>query len=182
LHAWRTLESQLVYRSPVLEVKRCIKSHPRREAPHEFVTLHSSDWVNLVALTPREKMVLIRQYRQGCERVTLEIPGGMVDPGESPEQAAARELWEETGYQAQSLRFLGRVNPNPALFDNTCHTFLASGARRVSRQHLDETEDIEVLEMDPARVAELVRTGELDHSLVVAALCFFWLERGSLAP
>lgn len=181
MHAWRTLDSQLVYRSPVLEVKRCIKSHPQRKAPHEFVLLHSSDWVNLVALTPQEKMVLIRQYRQGSGRVTLEIPGGLVDPGERPEEAAARELLEETGYQAESLRFLGRVNPNPALFDNTCHTFLATGARRVAEQSLDETEDIEVLEMEPDRVADLVRTGELDHSLVVAALCFFWLERGSLA-
>jgi ADP-ribose pyrophosphatase len=125
--------------------------------------------------------VMVRQYRHGSREVTLEIPGGIVDPGEEPAAAAARELIEETGYRAERVRPLGSLNPNPALFANRVHTFLAEDVERVTdvmNGPLEET----VVELVPAaEVSERVLRGEIDHALVVAALHRWSLarERGS---
>lgn len=127
-------------------------------------------------------MVLIRQWRQGSQAPSLEIPGGLVDPGETPQEAGARELLEETGYVAGRMLHLGQVNPNPALFDNTCHSFLALEALPLARQRLDDNERIEVITRPLGDLAGLVADGSIDHSLVLAALCFFWLRRGWPPP
>lgn len=162
---------------PVLRVERVERSRQDGQA-HQFIVLHSPAWVNIVPVTPEGRVVLIRQWRQGSQAPSLEIPGGLVDPGESPEAAAARELLEETGYASPGLVHLGKVNPNPALFDNTCHTYLAPQAVRVAEPRLDDTENIEVLTVPGQEVPGLVRRGEIDHSLVLAALCFHWLAQG----
>jgi 8-oxo-dGTP pyrophosphatase MutT (NUDIX family) len=120
---------------------------------------------------------MVRQFRHGARRVTLEIPGGIVDPGEVPEEAAARELREETGYRAGRLRPLGVVNPNPALFGNTVHTFLAEDVERVDEVcnvGLEET----VVELVPeVEIPDRLRAGEVDHALVIAALHWWELDR-----
>jgi ADP-ribose pyrophosphatase len=122
-------------------------------------------------------VVMVRQYRHGAQRVTLELPGGIVDPGEDPAEAAARELVEETGYRAARVLSLGSLNPNPALFDNRIHTYLAEEVERVAEianGPLEET----VVELVPVRdVPERVRRGEIDHALVVAALHWWSLAR-----
>ena len=92
--------------------------HPRTGATKRFSLIEAVDWVNVIALTPDQQVVLIRQFRVGANEVCLEIPGGMVDPGETPAEAAARELAEETGYTAPRWHQLGRVSPNPAIMTN----------------------------------------------------------------
>ncbi len=104
----------------------------------------------------------------------LEIPAGLVDPGESPEDAARRELLEETGYEAARWSSLGAVRPSPAYQDNTCHTFLAEGCRKVAEPHLDPGEDIEVVLEPRQRLSELVRSGEFRASSGVAGV-HLWL-------
>ncbi len=165
---------------PVLGVELAQRTRGGEPA-HEFVILHSPDWVNVVPLTDDGQVVLIRQWRHGTEEVTLEIPGGLIDPGESPMIAGARELAEETGYQAERLEPLGWVHPNPALFSNRCYTCLALNCRVVGPPRLEDTEQIQV-EMRPlAQVPELILSGEISHSLVVAAFTRFWLSRRGLA-
>lgn len=178
---WRTVESTLALDHPVLKVERA-RRRGETGQEHEFVLLHSPDWVNVVPLTAEGRVVLIRQWRQGSQQTTLEIPGGIIDPGETPAQAGARELREETGYLAGEMVFLGKVNPNPALFSNTCHTFLARGCRLDGGQRLDPTERIEVVSAAPADLPGLVRSGEIVHSLVISALSFFWLAGGAGFP
>ncbi|MEJ2435694.1 MAG: NUDIX hydrolase, partial [Pseudolabrys sp.] len=114
--------------------------------------------------------VLVRQYRAGVERVTLEIPGGSVEPHESPLQAAARELREETGYSSQRWQPLGVVEPNPALQTNRCYNYLACRATRTEPRALDETECMATEEVALASIDELLRDGSITHALVQCAL------------
>lgn len=178
---WQTLASRLALDHPVLKVEQALRQS-RDGQRHEFVLLSSPDWVNVVPLIDDGRVVLIRQWRQGSQQEELEIPGGIIDPGETPQEAGARELREETGFQAGEMIHLGQVNPNPALFNNTCHTFLARGCRPDGPLRLDDSERIEVVTMPVASLPGLVAEGRIRHSLVVAALCFFWLGQGQDSP
>ena len=101
--------------------------NPRTQQPMDRLVLETPDWVNVVALTEDEQLILVQQYRFGTSNVTTEIPGGMVDRGEAHADAAQRELREETGYAARTWTYLGAVEPNPAFHDNLCHHWLATG-------------------------------------------------------
>ena len=150
-----------------LRVDRAVS--PRTGKAHDFYVLESASWVNVIPITPEQEVVLIRQYRHGTREVTLEIPGGIVEPGDSPQEAARRELQEETGYEAAEMVDLGFVHPNPAFLDNRCYTFLAPGAFRAGPQTQDEKEDIRVLLKPLAEIPGLIREGAITHSLVIAA-------------
>jgi 8-oxo-dGTP pyrophosphatase MutT (NUDIX family) len=157
-----------------LRIDRAVS--PRTGAAHDFYVLESNSWVNVIPLTPEGDMVLIRQYRHGTREVTLEIPGGLVENGDSPEEAARRELREETGYDAGEIIDLGFVHPNPAFLNNRCYTYIARDARRTGLQAQDEKEDIEILLKPVAEVPVLVREGAITHSLVLAAFYRFFVE------
>jgi 8-oxo-dGTP pyrophosphatase MutT (NUDIX family) len=150
--------------------------HPETGDARTFTTLHSVDWVNVMAITPDAQVVYVRQFRHGIETTTVELPGGMVDPGEAPLIAGLRELREETGYEASTWALLGSVQPNPALQNNRCHLVLALDAVPVDTQSLDEGECIEVLTRPLAECASLVFDGTITHSLVVATF-FAYRER-----
>ncbi|MFI5316409.1 MAG: NUDIX hydrolase [Myxococcota bacterium] len=174
---WKEVERELLQDCRVFTVSRMTSRSPHTGQPHPFYRIDSADWVNIVALTPSDELVMVRQYRHGEGRVTLEIPGGLVDPGESGATAAARELLEETGYRAASVARLGVVNPNPALFGNRTETFVALGAERVAEIANGHTEET-VVELVPlAALRETLRSGRISSALVVAALYWFELER-----
>ena len=153
-------------------------SLPHTGKRHSFYRIDSADWVNVVPVTPAGEIVMVRQYRHGLRDVTLEIPGGMVDPGETPEQAAARELLEETGYRAERLEALGSVNPNPALFGN--RVLHLRGARLRARRRGARTRAPRRRWSSwcaPIALRRLLREGRIDHALVMAALLCFDLAR-----
>lgn len=139
-------------------------------------------WVNVVALTPEKQILLIRQFRYGTRRVELEIPGGMVDPGEEPLQAGCRELLEETGYAGCKAEIIGRVCPNPAIQKNYCYTVLVHDAVRVGGVQLDEMEDIETLLLPETQVFRSMTDGAIEHGLVLNGLMFYrlWRDKQSL--
>lgn len=177
---WETLETGEVLDRRVFGVQEVVRRSPRTGRAASYQVLRIGDWANVVALTPDDEVVLVAQYRHGLDDVTLEIPGGVLDPGEDGATCAARELAEETGYTGEAPVLLGTVHPNPAIQDNACTTWLITGARRTLEPTPDEGEDIEVLTLPRGDVGELLRDGRITHSLVVAA--FHWLHLYEASP
>lgn len=167
---WEKLGSETLADYRIFQARQDIRRSPRTGQIHRFYVLESPDWVNVIPLTPDNKVVMVHQFRHGRETVTLEIPSGLVDAGdESPVETARRELREETGYVADQLLHIGTVDPNPAFLNNRCYTYLALGARHAHLPHLDGSEDIAIEEIPLADIPALIRTGRICHALVVAA-------------
>lgn len=146
--------------------------NPRTGQRMERVVLETPDWVNVVALTKdAREVVIVHQHRFGSGGPTIEIPGGMIDPGEDPLTAGRRELREETGYVADRWTSLGAVAPNPAFLDNLCHHYLAEDATLDEAQELDAGEDILVKTLSLDAVATAIRSGAITHALVITAMC-----------
>ncbi len=173
---WPLVSSRLDRSYRIFDLRMDRSLSPRTGEEHDFIVLESSPWVNVIALTDREEVVLIRQYRHGIQAVTLEIPGGLVEDGDGPLAAAKRELLEETGYRSEEWIDLGYVHPNPAIQNNRCHTFLALGAKPVGAQSLDDKEDIAVILKPLADIPSLIQEGAITHSLVICAFWRFFME------
>jgi len=171
---WKILSTDVKGDFRVFRVLEIVGENPRSGLNYRFSVLEGASWVNVIAFTKEGKLILVRQFRMGSKGITTEIPGGGVAPGEGILLAAARELREESGYQAAVLRFLGTVNPNPALFRNTCGTVLALDCEKVGEIEPDPGEDLDVILLDREELREAIRAGEVNHALVLAA--FLWLD------
>ena len=175
---WKVLASERLQDCTVFSVSRLLSRSPRDGSSHAFFRIEAGDWVNVVPVTPSGEIVMVRQYRHGSDAITLEIPGGMVDPGETPAAAAGRELLEETGYRASRVAPIGCSNPNPALFGNRLHCFVARDCERVAEVSNDGTEETVVELVALSAVPRLVREGVIDHALVLAGLLYYQLCDG----
>ena len=144
-----------------------MSADPRDGRAHDFYVIEAPDWINVIPLTAGGEVVLIEQYRHGTQEISLEIPGGMVDEGEEPSDAAARELLEETGYAASEIIFLGRTRPNPAIQNNWIHTYLARGVEYRCEPACEGTERTVVRLVPLEHIPALIAEGKIDHSLVV---------------
>ncbi|MDP1829698.1 MAG: NUDIX hydrolase [Archangium sp.] len=145
---------------------------PRNGTPYVRTVIDAPDWVNVIPVTEAGEVVLVRQFRFGTWSNTLEIPGGMLDPGEDALTAAGRELEEETGFRPGRVSALGISHPNPAILVNRLHSFLAEGCVKVHAGKQDGSEDIQVVIVPRADLPGLVRAGTITHSLVLAALLY----------
>lgn len=173
---WKLLDSRIDRDYKVFKILINQAHSPRTERISEFYTIDTNDWVNIIPITENGEVVMIKQYRHGSREVTLEIPGGLVDD-ERPENAALRELLEETGYTGENLQYLGATNPNPAIFNNLCHTYLTENVKKVAEKNLDDDEDIEVVLIPISEIPSLIEKGIITHSLVIVAFHFYFSEK-----
>ena len=173
--AWETLGSEKIADCHVFTLYRHKRRSPGGALGGEFHTLEAPDWVNVIALTEHRELVMVRQYRHGIDEITWEIPGGMIDSGESPEEGGGRELLEETGYEGDKGVLIGSLRPNPAFLNNTQHTVLIRNVRKVATQSLDESEEIDVAVYSLDQVEQMVANGDITHGLVLNAL--YWMSR-----
>ncbi|MET0341265.1 MAG: NUDIX hydrolase [Polyangiales bacterium] len=178
LKPWTLLDAKLLVETRIFKLFADRYRSPRTGEENTYSSIDSPDWVNVVALDSEGCMLLIRQFRFGTRSFTLEVPGGMVDPGEEPRVTAERELREETGYVAARITSLGLCEPNPAIFNNRCHFFLAEGCTRQAELVLDPGEDIEVLPTPVDEVFAQLHGGGITHALVMVALLQYELYRG----
>lgn len=177
---WERLASETLHDYTMFRTRRVRSRSPKDGSLHDFHLADSPDGVVLVALTTAGEIVLVEQFRHPFEKNFLELPSGVVDPGETPEQAAERELREETAYQGSSVRLLGTLSLNPSWQTLRVHIVLVQDAERAGAKSLDESEDTRVRLTTPARLRELIRDGTVDSATAVAALALHeWSRPGA---
>ena len=174
---WKNKESKLISSCRMFSVYRQLTQAPGKDSVYDVYVLKLASWANVIPITSDHQVVFVKQYRHGTGHVTLEIPGGVIDPEDvDPIKTAERELFEETGYKSKDLIFLGKYHPNPALQDNICHVYLAQNVEKISEPPLDPKgyEYIEVCLVPLSKVPQLITNGDITHGAVIAA--FYLLD------
>ncbi len=177
---WNKGSDRNIATTRVFKVRGQNYTHPVRATEREFVVIDAPDWVNVLAVTPDGRLVLVNQFRYGIDTFSWELPGGVIEAGEDPVVAGLRELSEETGYVGKNARLIGSVNPNPAIMSNRCHFVLVEDVVLTAPQAWDPDEEIEVGLFPVDEVMARARAGGISHSLVVCALFAYeplWRER-----
>lgn len=165
---WNETEKKELLKTRVMTVCETTSISPDGETCH-FIVNDAPDWVIVIAERD-DKFLMVKQWRHGENHLSIEFPGGVIDKGETPEQAARRELKEETGCEAGKLEYLGKMNPNPALFRNHSHFFAASNLISTGKQELDEDEFVDYLEIPKSEVIKNMAAADYNHALMAAAL------------
>ena len=174
--SWGVVKDKKVFETPIFDLHERTLDAPGQALNHPYYVLSAPEWINIIALTPDQKIVLVEQYRAGVDEVTLEIPGGMVDAGESPLEAAKRELLEETGYSSDKWEMIGKTSSNPAILSNFTHLYIASDCIKTAPQQTDGSEDINVSVIPLDDFLDLVRNGTVHHAIVLAAVAQYLLR------
>ena len=170
LKPWKKINSESGPDLKLFKVRWDSMENPRTSNILKRLVLETDDWVNIVPITTDDKVVLVEQYRFGVNKITTEIPGGLIDRGEDSKEAAMRELEEETGYAGGEWIYLGSVEPNPAFHTNRCHHWLAKGVLKTKEPVLDPGEDINVKTLSFSELRQSIRNGQIEHVLALSAL------------
>ncbi|MCL2258966.1 MAG: NUDIX hydrolase [Cystobacterineae bacterium] len=174
---WQRIGEATSFRMGVFTLQRQeVQTQPPDFSPSSppthmtVTTIEAPDWVNVLAFSPEGLCLLVRQFRFGVWAPTLEVPGGTIDAGETPQEAAHRELLEETGYKATRMLALGKIHPNPAVQNNHLHCYLALDCQYIHNGKPDPLEEV-MLETYPASaLGHLVQKGSIQNALAIATL------------
>lgn len=172
---WKVVKSENILRiGPWLSVRQeCVELPSGMQIPTWFV-LEFPNWINVIAVTKEGEMVLVNQYRHGLGETHYELVAGVIDPGETPLEAAKRELSEETGYEGGEWQLYMTLSPNPNNHNNLSYTFLATGVEKRREQHQEPTEDVEVSVLSQEAVKAMLADGEIIQALHAAPLWKFF--------
>jgi ADP-ribose pyrophosphatase len=168
--SWEIIKSEPGPNLVLFQTRYDWVKNPRNEKTFKAVILEAHDWVNVVAVTPEKKIVVVKQFRFGVSKTTVEIPAGIIEKGETPERAAMRELEEETGYTSTNWQYLGWFEANVAFLNNVCHSLLALDVVKTHPIRLDEGEEISTDELAFDELNKTIEKGEMRNSLSVLAL------------
>ena len=174
---WKILSSEYLVKRPWLTARRDVAELPDGRINHEYYVLEYPDWVNIIAITQDGRIVMERQYRHALGNTCYELPCGVIEAGEKPLEAAKRELLEETGFAGGEWQEWMTLSPNPATSTNLAHSFLATGVEKVSGQHLDATEDIDVYLLDQDYVRDLLENNQILQALMAAPLWKYFYDK-----
>lgn len=181
IEKWETLSSEYLYRRPWLTVRKDMVKLPNGVINPEHYVLEYPDWVNVIAITKEGKFVMIEQYRHGLDDVFIELPAGVIEPGETPLEGAKRELKEETGFGGGIWQEYTVVCQNPSICNNMTHCFLALDVEPFDTQHLEASEDIRVLLLSREEVITLLQEDKIKQSLMTTPLWkYFATTSGTL--
>lgn len=167
---WKVLRSEYLFQRPWLTARRDEVQLPDGRINSEYYILEYADWVNVIAITKDGDIILERQYRHGLGKTCYELPCGVIEEGETPLEAAKRELLEETGYAGGIWQEWMTLSPNASANTNLTYCFLARDVEKVSEQHLDPTEDIAVSLHSLAYVRSLLAENQIMQALMAAPL------------
>jgi 8-oxo-dGTP pyrophosphatase MutT (NUDIX family) len=176
---WETIKKTEIIDLHIFKAERVIRRHPKWERLAEFTVLNSKNWVNVVPITANNEILLIEQYRQGIDQITIEIPGGLIEDDELPINAARRECVEETGYSSNlELIPIGSNYPNPAFLNNQCFSFAWFNVEKKYEQNFDLNEEVRVIPTPIDEVKEMIKDGRINHSIILTAFFQFFLKYG----
>lgn len=177
---WKKLSSHYIHKGPwaTLRSDRC--EMPNGHIVEDYYVLEYNNWVNAVAITEDNKVLMVHQYRHAAGIVSLEIPGGVIDDGELPEQALRRELLEETGYQFDDFELLSTIYGNPSTANNKTYCYLAKGGKKVQEQKLDEQEELVVETFTISEVKQLLADNKIVQALHCAGLFYALVRLGEI--
>jgi ADP-ribose diphosphatase len=178
IRPWPTISSREIGDFRVFKLRTDNKVSPRTGQTIEVYILDSANWVNVIAVTPNQELILVEQYRFGTDTIELEIPGGVMDAVDaSPVATGVRELREETGYEGENPQIIGKIFANPAILSNTCYTVMVENCELKHAVEFDHGEDLMTHLVPVREIPGLVAAGKIRHSLVVVALYYFELWR-----
>ena len=177
---WKTVSSEYLVREKWATLRVDVCDLQNGVIKDDYYVLEYPNWVNAVALTKENKVILVRQYRHGGDIISLEVPGGVIDGDEAPEVAIKRELLEETGYSFEHSELIATTYPNPATANNVTFTYLLQGGIKTHPQHLDEHEILNVEEYTVEEVLNLLSDNKIDQALHCTALFYGLMKLGAI--
>ena len=180
MQKWKLLDSKYIIQRPWATLRVDKLELPNGNIKDEYYVLEYPTWVNMVAITEDQTILFVKQYRHGANQIMVELPAGVVEDGEEPEVAAHRELLEETGYAFDSIKYICELFANPATSGNVTYTYLLTGGKKVQEQQLDNSEDIEVVEMSIAEAKQFLFDNKIGQALHSSALFYTFQKMGLL--
>ncbi len=170
---WQLVRSETGPHIKLFQVRYDWMRNPRNGAEERMVILEGRDSANVIAITPEREVVLVRQYRFGIQDYTLELPGGLMETGESLQAAAMRELVEETGFTGTDWTYLGKVPSNPVFMNSYIHHWVLQDAHLTETPRLDDGEAVELVFMPAAQLRQALLDGQFQHPHTITALWTF---------